>query len=101
MLKETIKTPYVAVFKLSSGEEFICKVTEETVDSYTVSKPLTIAQTPQGMQFVPIMILSDQNRNVTIPKPIIAGFPAPEVESQYESITTGIALPKKSAIISA
>lgn len=100
MLKETKKTPYVAVFKIPAGEEFICKVIEETTDSYLVMKPLTIGQTQQGVQFVPIMMMANLEKNILIPKPVIVGTPSEELESQYESITTGIALPKKSSIIS-
>ena len=95
--KQTI--PYIAVLKLSSGEELVCKVIEEDAVSYTVSKPLTIGQTPKGVQFVPILMLADPDKNVKIPKPVICGIPTAELESQYESVTTGIALPQKSSII--
>lgn len=98
MLKQN--TPYISVFKLLSGEEFICKVIEETADSYHVLKPLTIGQSPQGVQFIPIMMLANHDKHVIIPKPVIVGQPADEIESQYEIMTTGIALPKKSSIIS-
>jgi len=93
------ETPYIAIFKLGSGEEFVCKVVEETMSSYIVSKPLTLGQTPKGLQFVPILMMADQDKNVVIPKPVIEGVAPPELESQYESITTGIALPQKSSII--
>ena len=91
--------PYIAVFKLSSGEEFICKVVGETMAAYTVMKPLTLGQTTQGVQFVPILMLADTEKTITIPKPVIVGEPPVGLISQYESITTGIALPQKSAII--
>ncbi len=91
--------PYIAIFKLGSGEEFVCKVIAETMVSYTVSKPLTIGQTASGVQFVPILMLADPDKPVVIPKPVIQGEAPATLESQYESITTGIALPKKSAII--
>lgn len=99
MLKEKHTTPYIAIFKLLSGEEFVCKVISEDPVSYTVSKPLTIGQTPKGVQFVPILMLADPDKHVTIPKPVICGTPTSELESQYESVTTGIALPQKSSII--
>jgi hypothetical protein len=34
-----------------------------------------------------------------IPKPVIQGDATPDIVSQYESLTSGIALPKKSSII--
>lgn len=99
LIQKQKELPYIAALKLSSGEEFICKVVDETVTSYIVTKPLTLGQTAQGVQFVPIMMLADPDKEVIIPKPVIVGQPAPGIESQYESITTGIALPQKSSII--
>src|SRR5260221_13348505 len=98
LIQRQKELPYFAIFKLNSGEEFICKVIDETIASYTVSKPLTIGQTNAGVQFVPILMLADPDKPVIIPKPVIVGEPTPELMSQYESITTGIALPKKNAI---
>lgn len=99
MLKQT--QPYITIMKMMSGEEFICKVISETSTEYVVSKPLTLGQTQQGVQFIPVMMLADPDKHVTIPKPVIIGVPTLDMESKYESITTGIALPAKSSIIKA
>ena len=101
MLVSKQKTPYVSILKMPSGEEFICKVVEETDTHYVVSKPLTLGQTAKGIQFIPILMLADPEKNVTIPKPVIVGIPDPKTESQYESMTSGIALPQKSSILQA
>jgi hypothetical protein len=99
MLQQKQKeVPYIGIFKLGSGEEFVCKVLQETANAFIVSKPLTLGQTQKGVQFVPILMLADPDKSITIPKPVIEGEPSPELISQYESITTGIALPQKSAI---
>lgn len=91
--------PYISVLKMPSGEEVICRVVEETTTHYVVSKPLTLGQTAQGVRFIPVLMMADPEKNVEIPKPLIVGTPASEMESQYESITTGIAIPAKSGII--
>ena len=67
MLKETQQTPYISIFKLIGGEEFICKVVQETTDTYVVSKPLTIGQTSQGVHFIPVLMMADQEKDVVIP----------------------------------
>jgi hypothetical protein len=101
MLKTKIELPYIGVFKLNSGEEFIGKVIEDNITSYVISKPLTIVQVPgQGPQFAPLVMMADADKPITVPKPIIAALPSAALESQYESITSGIALPQKSSIIS-
>lgn len=99
LINKPKQTPYIAVLRLQTGEEVVCKVVEETAVSYVVSKPLTLGQTAQGIGFVPIMMLADKEKNIVIPKPVIYGEVSAELESQYESITTGIALPQKSSII--
>lgn len=99
MLKETQQTPYISIFKLIGGEEFICKVVEETADTYVVSKPLTIGQTSQGVHFIPVLMMADQEKEIIIPKPLIKGKPSAELQSQYESATTGIVMPKSGSIV--
>jgi hypothetical protein len=91
--------PYIAVFKTGAGEEFIGKVVDETMASYAVSTPLCMVGTQKGLQFAPFLMMADPDKPITIPKPVIVATPAPQLEAQYESATTGIALPKKSAII--
>ncbi len=100
MLKTTQKElPYIQVFKLGTGEEFIAKVTEETMISYTVTKPLCMVPTESGLRFAPLMMMANMDKSVSIPKPVIHAEPATELEQQYESVTTGVALPKKQGII--
>ena len=99
MLLQKKGTPYISVLKMPSGEEFICKVVNETDTHYVVSKPLTLGQTAQGVSFIPVLMLADPDKNVEIPKPVIVGIPSTEMESRYESLTSGIALPQKSSII--
>lgn len=99
LINKPKQTPYIAVLRLTTGEEIVCKVVEETAMSYVVSKPLTLGQTAQGVQFVPFMMLADSEKHIVIPKPVIYGEVPPKLESQYESITSGIALPEKSSII--
>lgn len=100
MLQQKQQTPpYIGVFKLSSGEEFIAKVTDETTVSFVVSKPLSMVPTERGYQFAPLMIMADLDADIQIPKPVIQGKPNNQLLNQYESATTGIALPQKTSII--
>lgn len=102
MLTEKPKTyPYIGIFKLNTGEEVIATVTDETTSSYTVKDPLCMVATQKGYQFAPLLMMADSKKGIIIPKPVITASPAAELEGQYESVTTGIALPQKSSIISA
>jgi len=100
MLKQKAQElPHILVFKTQAGEEFVAKVVEETAEFFKVDKPLCLVNTDAGVRFAPFLMMSDPAKPITIPKPIITAQPSEQVSGQYESITTGIALPQKSAII--
>ncbi len=95
MLKQTQKFPYIGIFKISTGDEFIARVTEETMYGYSVEKPLCMVPTEQGLRFAPFLIMADQDKVINIPKPVITAEPAPQLKAQYESAISGIALPAR------
>lgn len=101
LLQQPKKTPYVHVFKISTGEEIITRVVSEDDKEYMIEKPLQLAMGQQGFQFVPFMVMTDAGKPQSLKKDKIVSdaSPSPKTESQYESITTGIALPQKSSII--
>jgi hypothetical protein len=61
-----IEKPYaindVVSIKLSSGEEVIGKLLEETPETVTLSKPLMLAQTAKGMGLAPYMFTVDPEK---------------------------------------
>lgn len=102
MLTQKQKTvPYIAIFKLSTGEEIISNVIEETTASYIVKHPLCMVPTQKGYQFAPWLMMADAEKPVPLNKASVVATTSPvmELEGQYESVTTGIALPQKSKII--
>jgi hypothetical protein len=99
LLKKQNTVPYIGIFKLASGEEFIGKVVAETVTSYTISKPLCMVGTDRGFQFAPLIMMGDMDADIELPKPVIQTSPNTQILDQYETATSPIALPKKSSII--
>jgi hypothetical protein len=94
-------TPYIGVFKLSTGEEVIASVVEETSAGYVIKNPLCMVPTQKGYQFAPLLMMADPSKPVTLNGSLVVATtqPVTELEGQYESLTTGIALPQKSSII--
>ena len=94
-------TPYIGIFKLSTGEEIITNVVEETSSSFMIKNPLCMVPTQKGYQFAPLLMMADAEKLVSLNKASVVAttLPVVELEGQYESITTGIALPQKSSII--
>ena len=95
MLKQTQQVPYIGIFKTATGDEFIARVTEETMYGYLVEKPLCMVSTEQGLRFAPFLIMADQEKAINIPKPVITATPAAQLKAQYESAISGIALPAR------
>lgn len=99
LIKKQNTVPYISVFKLASGEEFIGSVVNETATSYTISKPLCLAPTERGLQFAPFIMMADLDSDIELPKPIIQAIPNKQIVDQYQSATSTIALPKTGSII--
>ncbi len=97
MLKQS--HPYTGSFKLNSGEEFIATVIAEGPVSYTVTKPRCIVPTDRGVQYVPLMMLANQDEPVEVPKPVLHAKAADAFAKQYESTLSPIAVPAKQSII--
>lgn len=101
LLEKQKDTPYIGIFKLSTGEEIITQVISYTPTDYTIKNPLCMVATAQGYQFAPVLIMAEPGKPIELDKSltVMRGFPGIELEGQYESALSGIALPKKSSII--
>jgi hypothetical protein len=91
----------VYTFKLNSGEELIAKVLAVNSPYITVSEPVSIAPSPQGMGLVPSMFTAEPKENVTINTNSVSLFSLTEdsVKMKYIEATTGIKIPEKKLIL--
>lgn len=78
--------------KLNSGEEVIAKVTNTDFGTISVSKPLAMAATPQGLQMIPAMFTFDPDKNVDINISSISmsSVARSDVQTAYIEATTGL-----------
>ena len=83
---------FYAAIKLTSGEEIVAKIYEETVDSYIVNKPCTVIPSQQGLGLVQSIFTSELNNNVPVGKShvMMHSATAEQVKSHYITTTTGI-----------
>ena len=93
MLKSKQTLPYIGIFKVVTGEEFIAKVTETDMFSFTISKPLCLVATERGTQFAPFMMLNDPEKPISLKTSAVVGTSDPQAKLQemYEEVTSGIA----------
>jgi len=92
LVQKKQEAPFIGIFKTQAGEEFIGKVTLETMEYYQIKSPLCMIATDKGFQFAPFLMMSDPDQPVTVPKPIIVGIPAAKLQEQYEQAITPIQL---------
>jgi hypothetical protein len=91
-----IQKPYeindVVSIKLSSGEELVGKLLEETPDTVTLSKPLMLSMTQKGMGLAPYMFTVDPETKIKFnEKNIITMVRTMQsMASQYIQSTTGL-----------
>jgi hypothetical protein len=84
----------IVSMKLSSGEELIAKLVEETSVGYKISKPLVLSASSQGIGMIPFMFTVDIEKDFTIFKNSVITIVNSDKRfaDQYIQGTTGIKL---------
>lgn len=98
----TLEVGKVYTFKFNSGEEMIAKYNSEVTGNFiSVTNPLSVAPSAQGVGLIPSLFTSDPDQSVTINTNSIAMYTEPEdnVKMKYIEATTGIKVPEKKIIL--
>ena len=84
----------VITLKLTSGEELVAKLTEETDKYYKLSKPQVIGMGPQGPGLMPYLFTVSPDKEVKLLKTTVTvAEPTDKTfADQFIQSTTGIAL---------
>lgn len=84
----------VVTLKLTSGEELVAKLVEETVSHYKLAKPLVLTASHQGIGMVPYLFTVDPTKDIPLNKSTVTVIAATEKSAadQYIQSTTGIKL---------
>ena len=84
----------VVTIKTTAGEEIVAKLVEENPMGVTVTKPLCLTATKDGIGLVPFLFTTDPDKEVTISKNSVMVL-APTIKDaadRYTEQTTGIKL---------
>jgi len=95
-----LKTDEIYTFKLITGEELVAKILVIEQDHMIVQNPILTVLSPQGLQMMPALFSSNQDRNVrlnTVSWAMIADT-RDDVRDSWIQATTGIAPVRKSII---
>ena len=85
----------VVTFKLTSGEEIITRINEETVTDYSINKPMALLNTANGgLGMMPTPIGARTQDSVVLNKHAVAIHAKcqEDLASQYSEKTTGLVL---------
>lgn len=84
----------VVTFKLTSGEEVVAKLVEETDTHYKLSRPMVLSMTPQGVGMMPYLFTVSPDKEVKLNKSTITMVEATDkmFADQFIQGTTGIKL---------
>ena len=79
-------------FKLVNGDEIIAKIVEETLAGFSVSKPMIVVPSQQGIGLMQSLFTSDLNNNVQLARMhvMLHAQTSSELVNHYISTTTGI-----------
>lgn len=84
----------VITLKLTSGEELVARLVEETDTYYKISKPTVIGMSPKGPALMPYLFTVSPDKEIRLVKSAVSVAVASDKEfaNQYLQNTTGIAL---------
>lgn len=94
LIDKGVTTGEVVTIKLTSGEELVAKLVEETVTHYKLSKPLVLSMGPKGIGMVPYLFTVSPDKDISLNKATVTVISASDKEfsNQYLQGTTGITL---------
>ena len=94
LINKGITPGEVVTIKTTAGEEIVAKLVEENPMGVTVTKPLCLTATNDGIGLVPFLFTTDPDKEVTISKNSVMVL-APTIKDaadRYTEQTTGIKL---------
>jgi hypothetical protein len=96
-----VELDQVYTIKIANGDEMVARITAETDDTYTATRPLTVVPGREGIQMIFALFTADPEKSVTINKTQVSLI-APsrgEVCDSYIEATTGIKPVRNSKIL--
>ena len=94
LIDKGISAGDIVTIKLTSGEELIAKLTEETTLHYKICKPMVLANTPQGLGLMPYVITINLDKDIKLSKNNvnIIDVTNKDFMNQYIELTTNLKL---------
>jgi hypothetical protein len=94
LIDKGVSAGEVITLKLTSGEEIVGKLVEETATYYKLSRPMVIGMGERGPGLMPYLFTVHPDKDVKLNKGVVAMAEATDEQfaKQFLQSTTGIAL---------
>lgn len=94
LISKGVSKGEVITLKLTSGEEIVAKLSEETDTHYKLSRPMVIGQGPQGPGLMPYLFTVDPDRVIGLQKSTVTVAEGTDemFAKQFLESTSGIKL---------
>lgn len=94
LIDKGVSVGEVITLKLTSGEELVAKLTEETATHYKLSRPMVIGMGAKGPGLMPYLFTVNPEKDVKLLKSTVTVAEATDKQfaDQFIESTTGIAL---------
>ena len=94
LIDKGVSTGEVVTLKLTSGEEIVAKLEEETTTYYKLSRPMVIGMGQKGPGLMPYLFTVDPKKDIKLLKTTVTVCEATDKQfaDQFIESTTGIAL---------
>jgi hypothetical protein len=94
LISKGVAAGEVVTFKLTSGEEVVAKLVEETETYYKLSRPMVLSMSQQGVGMMPYLFTVHPDTEVKLNKTTITMVEATDKSfaDQFLQSTTGIKL---------
>jgi hypothetical protein len=94
LINKGVTVGEVITLKLTSGEEIVAKLVEETDTHYKLSKPMVIGMGQKGPGLMPYLFTVSPNKDIKLLKITVTVAEATDEQfaKQFIESTTGIAL---------
>jgi len=94
LIDKGVSAGEVITLKLTSGEEIVAKLVEETATHYKLSRPMVIGMGPKGPGLMPYLFTVSPDKEVRLQKTTVTLAEATDKEfaNQFIQSTTGITL---------
>jgi hypothetical protein len=92
LIDKGVSAGEVVTFKLTSGEEVVAKLVEETSTHYKLARPMVLSMTQQGVGMMPYLFTVSPDKEVKLNKATITMVEATDKRfaDQFIQSTTGI-----------